>query len=253
MDNERERFRLWWEYLKRSKNYILFRKYRARRRKNPEVEWPKELEDYNLMLLGQVANLFGDIEKKDFDHWWERYEASPASEYIGYESNELLKEIITPKIKDFNEVSRFNLSKCAISYELQMGKKPTLNQFIDYYSQRPEDFTRTGEIVLSVNVVGNTLEKLTEKFKEIVSLEKKKKEVKVLESNKKKSRLRIDELERYLKVFDLKEEGLKWKEIVKIFDPSLPFDDVRRSFLQDYSNAKKIIKNAEQFDFPGSY
>jgi len=67
--------------------------------------------------------------------------------------------------------------------------------------------------------------------------------------------LRLDELQRYLKAYDLKKEGKTNKEIAEIiypkFDPKI--QDTKRRVMRDRKNAENIIKNVEQGVFPGKY
>ena len=72
---------------------------------------------------------------------------------------------------------------------------------------------------------------------------------------KKVGRIRYDELQRYLKIYDLKKTGMKWKDIFKKTYPDMTWDEqnTRRSIHTEYEKAKKIIKNVEKGDFPGRY
>jgi hypothetical protein len=71
--------------------------------------------------------------------------------------------------------------------------------------------------------------------------------------------IRIDELERYLKAYDLKRKGKTNKEIAKIFYPEYDLSDADlnatalRYVSRDLSKARKIIKNVEIGYFPGKY
>ena len=67
--------------------------------------------------------------------------------------------------------------------------------------------------------------------------------------------IRMDELKRYLKVYDLKESGKKEREIMKIIYPShesMEWDLVRM-IKRDRKNAETIIANVENGFFPGKY
>jgi len=58
------------------------------------------------------------------------------------------------------------------------------------------------------------------------------------------SRVRFDELKRYLQIYDLKQEGMKMKDIVAKVDPSRKGNnaDVLRAFRSDLQKAKKSLK-----------
>lgn len=70
-----------------------------------------------------------------------------------------------------------------------------------------------------------------------------------LSTKKSKKRFRPDEVERYLKVYDLREQGKKWDYIIREFGRGNESDStmltLRPMFIRDYNNAKKIIKNLE--------
>jgi hypothetical protein len=71
--------------------------------------------------------------------------------------------------------------------------------------------------------------------------------------------IRVDELERYLKVYDLKRKGKTNKEVAKIIYPEYDLSDADlnatalRYVSRDLSKARKIIKNVEMGYFPGKY
>ena len=67
--------------------------------------------------------------------------------------------------------------------------------------------------------------------------------------------LQFDEIERYLKVYDLKKKGLKMVDIIKKIKPTAKNKDVnvQRAFYQDIERAENIIKNAGLGIFPGDY
>lgn len=71
--------------------------------------------------------------------------------------------------------------------------------------------------------------------------------------------LRIDELERYLKAYDLKRKGKTNKEVAKIIYPEYDLSDADlnatalRYVSRDLSKARKILKNVEMGYFPGKY
>lgn len=66
------------------------------------------------------------------------------------------------------------------------------------------------------------------------------------------SRVRFDELKRYLTVYDLHEQGFKMKDIIAKINPGQKGDNanVLRSFYMDLQKAKRVIKNVEFGSFP---
>jgi hypothetical protein len=67
--------------------------------------------------------------------------------------------------------------------------------------------------------------------------------------------VRMDELERYLKTYDLKMDGKTNKEIAKIVYPNYDAEDkdTIRAVMRDRKKAEKVITNVERGFFPGSY
>jgi hypothetical protein len=63
----------------------------------------------------------------------------------------------------------------------------------------------------------------------------------------------IDEVMRYLHVFDLKKEGKTIREIASIVYGKDLNGNVQRAVLRDFEKAKRIISNAETGYFPGQY
>lgn len=67
-------------------------------------------------------------------------------------------------------------------------------------------------------------------------------------------RIRYDELQRYLKIYDLRKDGMRWEDIFKKAYPKKKWNEEnRRSILMDHTKAKRIIKNVEIGNFPGKY
>lgn len=64
-----------------------------------------------------------------------------------------------------------------------------------------------------------------------------------------------DALQKYLHVYDHTEKKVKMKDIIKKMEPGLDSEneDVQRVFYKYLEKAEKIIKNAENGQFPGDY
>ena len=121
-----------------------------------------------------------------------------------------------------------------------------------------------GDAVLRVSIDCRAdIKQITKKLKELIEIHKNgpskslfdlHNKLHLLPSNN--SRIREDELKRYLKIYDLKEiEGLTMGEIVNLMDTSSKseIDSVMRVFWADLAKAKKIISNTEHNEFPGNY
>ena len=64
--------------------------------------------------------------------------------------------------------------------------------------------------------------------------------------------LRIDELKRYLDIFDLRKK-YSMKQIIEMKGKNSKDTNIVSIFHQDLKRAKKIIKNVEKGYFPGNY
>lgn len=69
--------------------------------------------------------------------------------------------------------------------------------------------------------------------------------------------LRVNEIEKYLKVYVLRKKGLTMPEIIRCFYPKQKENaknaDIQRVFYNDLQRAGNIIKNVEDGYFPGDY
>ena len=146
-------------------------------------------------------------------------------------------------------------------YETQkvLGREPTIEE----YKVKVADIIKFHDIgyekiYLEIITFGKTKAELVELFDKHIKEVKNKPLTRHMESRffaKPTTRIRADELSRYLKVYDLKKQGLTMKEIIQTIDPNNNGDDanVLRAYNRDHSKAKKIIKNVERNLFPGDY
>lgn len=139
-----------------------------------------------------------------------------------------------------------------------LKREPSIDEYKEkIYGKTWEAGDREG-LYLIVDTLENTKEVLIEEFTKIIKAMKKDpshvhRDARL--SGKPTTRIRLDELTRYLQIYDLWKQGHKMKEIVATIDPNNISDDahVLRAFRRDLSKAKKIIKNVEQGHFPGDY
>jgi hypothetical protein len=149
--------------------------------------------------------------------------------------------------------------------EKELGRKPNLDEFKESLSGFLTDeprlhitirnpFNNKDEII---NRISDMIESRRSKTENLYF--KHKKEHDFFEPNRFElpgSNLREDELKRYLKVYDLKSNGKKTKEIVKTVYKNYPLesiDSATRMTLRDLQKARKIIKNVEMGFFPGKF
>jgi len=152
-------------------------------------------------------------------------------------------------IEDYSKFVESDIDSVIVKFKKLHGKEPNIHEF-------KSDFLRLmrnpASIYLRVNLSEAKTEDLKRRFSEI--LKEQKKLIKTIPSLIPTPNVRLDELKRYLKIYDHRvARKLTWKEISQIEASDLPGDDIQRAFKRDLQNAKKIIKNVENCVFPGKY
>lgn len=143
-------------------------------------------------------------------------------------------------------------------------RKPTAKELGK--SLKEEIFIPYSTLFLEIDVVGSSREELNRSFSKIINKAKggfqvKEKEDKYRWFSHPIGRKKIDEIKRYLTVYDIWEENNskgKWTELVSqkidfYKDAKTGPMDLKREIQRDKSKALKIIKNAEKGIFPGNY
>lgn len=276
--SEKEVYRLWWEYLKRSNN---FQVYCDVVRKYMRYEYKKKGKKYLIknvrLILSQVSRIeneiirqfyetsisieekkyfeillcaecmernwltFGDVFVDSFDDWWESQERQDFSVPL----------VVLNEPGALAKLPYF-LKECK-RIKIERGKNPTPEEVIEILIEEENEY-----LFIAVPMVGKmTMNDISKKIGEVRARWKNDDKFLMSDQSFKRyfmpvSRIRFDELQRYLKVYDLKQQGLKIKEIIYELDPSKRCNDgdtqrIYRSFLQ---KAKKIIKNVEFGFFP---
>lgn len=257
--SEKDIYRLWWEYLKRSEHYKEYcdiepypikivekaDKYIAVVM-NPKTKKlsPKTISDEQFYLIWNMQrnwDTFGNIFKTKFDDWWKKRKI-PNKELPVLPLND--PDICT-KLPLFVEMNN-ELKKSKAKY-------PSPDQVLAQLIKSEPNY-----IFLAVPMVGNvTTEEISTQIASI-RLEYRNEPIYRLADYLYKrfkrpiSRVRFDELKRYLRVYDFKQDGLTMKQIIAEIDPDHKgFDvDVVRSFRSHLQKAKKLIANVEQGIFP---
>jgi hypothetical protein len=248
MEKEKEYWRLWWEYLKRSERYrVFYEKVREREKRGfsaPEsfTEVDEDLAEGNKRLsYGLLANYleFGDIHNTTFEDWF-RFRSTAQS------------------VKDYGHLFAIDLDDYVQGFKGVHGQKPSLQElkrhFVKLFRQPPY-------VHIRVNIAGDTITNLKGQFGQIVK--ERKEQIAGIKPygmmfRRRSTRIRPKELERYLEVYDLKQNGLTIAQIVQKMEKTteedyIKDDDIQRTYKRDLQKAKKIIKNVELFRFPGDY
>lgn len=205
-----------------------------------------------LVNSGLYANLFrfGNVHANSFETWMNMQQ-------------EDIKINSQKSVTIYNFEQEFNSS--IEHFKRAEERNPTIQEFVDHFLSRIY-FPCSATIHFEVDLLTPyTIQDLLKQIGKIIKKERNKPEIRRIRAEKnllpfsntqvKDNYLRLDELERYLKIYDLKKQGLKMMDIIKIIEPKAYNKDVnvQRAFYLDIEKAKMIIKNVGLGIFPGEY
>lgn len=247
MKNEKEYYRLWWEYLRRSPDYQEFCEWYQESLKKSETLIPEKFEKgkaeiKNSALIRYYDFIAADCHGLSFDDLW-KHKKKRIEFSKNWEKDRLIQNYSKFAEKDFNTFINY--------FKKFHGREPTMNEFKKIYYK---DHIDSQLLIIDPRFYEpkEIIQELSKISKEIIR-------------NYRSRMVRIDGLKRYLQVYDLwkqtDENGKRkftLKEIIKrVGDKSQKekADDanVQRAFRADLAKAKKIIKNTERGIFPGKY
>lgn len=276
VDKEKEFYKLWIEYLKRSDDYkkfceILKHNKNLKKKKNPPLPIPGKFKHSR----GYIGNfyIFGLIHDKQwtFEKWWKRYKGKaffhngfPVDDYI---SRWVLgvKEEFKPEgiVEDYVNSLQSDMDICIRKFKsYNQGREPTLSEFKEYFLNELKDGNLSQYITIRIDPRGETTDDILKQIKKFIrekrkNLQIRNREFKFIKYFKPSTKLRLDELKKYLNVYNLKQQipKLKPKEIIKKINPNDDANDleVQRVYRDFYQKAKKIIQWVEHGFFPGPY
>lgn len=258
--SEKEVYRLWWEYLKRSEKYkaycslvpqavkiakkkkggswqiIIVSLIKSKFSFGDDVLFDVFIEEY----APKIWKRFGDIFNNSFDDWWKKinldYYKLPV--IVLNDPNNACKALPFFAEEFRNRKKRKNIY-------------PSPEEALKILAKSEYEF-----IFLAVPMVGKvTIEDIS---KQIADIRKKwKNEFATRDFYFRRfrmpvSRVRLDEMKRYLRVYDLKQQGKTMKEIIAEIDPDRRGEEanVLRSFRNDLRKAKDIVSSVEGGSFP---
>jgi len=244
---QKKTFKLWIEFLRRSKDYKAFCEWyrnRSKMRRN------KKFMASSPYWLKQGLNfpMFGDIHDPNysFEKWWNDFEKQQAK----------IEKRHKPIISGLELIEQcdalvhfFKTLKC---------REPTVNEVKHLWLTDDG-----GSCIMKVNISGNSPEELRQQFKRLILAKKRepivKEEDRTIKRHWKPSTgyIRFDELERYLSVYDKFSDGMSVNEIADSDDyykiHNADWMTKKREIYMDIEKAERIIKNVEAGNFPGKY
>ncbi len=274
--SQKKAYRLWWEYLKLSNDYKRFCEWMDKRLKDSSLPIPKQ---FNWFELWDGYKMFGNIHVDSFEEWWENNKGKLGR---GKEGG------FPGPIADYTDFVMIEMEDIIEDFKRRNGKEPSLEQFKGSFLEHLKFPVSRFYFMVSVFGDYRDFEDLGRRFIKIVKEKKemqgrisKKRAEEYSKALEKKwhvhfdevepnkytmwagkwqyptSPLRLDQVERYLQVYNLFAKGPKWHQVadqIEIYQGHKgDSEDVRRAILQDRTNAKTIIGNAEKGIFPGQY
>jgi hypothetical protein len=269
----KEKYRLWWEYFKRSGLYNRlgekFLSFIAAKEESAMIEWAREERRNNKNIPISIFLLFRELMGgKSIDEWWE----------TNYELTKPRNPKVVDISKNMEEFQDFYFKFSSRDYIPNTGVGKS---FFDAKGEERPTLDK-GNILLqplrgdlTINISGLRFWKNKQLEKEIRKLIRSRKE-------ETKSRLglsgkfRYDKVSKYLEVYDkvesLKKKKLSWEKITREFYPGVvkrlddenlsvkAYDRIlkrisshERRLKMEYAKAKKIMSNTEKSQFPGKY
>jgi len=252
MKHDKEKERLQWEFLKRNKDYKEYCEWQRAKTKNSKLALPDKFKPemgpvQDLNPIGLTFGKYGDIHKSDFESWYfDYYEDDKNGTQIPYKDLHLgaVDDIsgVDPSMKYFmRNTFIYIIDKCKRIF----GREPSLLEMADFLCAQMR-MEREFQSYLKIRQAGFTIKEINRLVDEVRTILKKKIRDK---------RLRIDELKRYLSIYDIwnESDGKRWVSIAK---ETIPFykkkekesnvdsGDIERMIKRDLSKAKKLIKQA---------
>lgn len=269
-------YKLWWEYLRRSDGYKAHCEKYPDAVKNTELfgiysinsshlrEFPKDDviidPDYDEFCEEKKkwkhASYFCNVHKGSFEVWWKKFaqlpDEEPTIEELSTHIDGMVKNAYFSTVKK----SIKSMDKDSIYWAFMKKYRKIGYKALHEIIEQPD----LPYIYLRINADAFTIDDI----KEIKRIIRRKKEdfIKRRDGSffmhktyfKEVGRIRYDELQRYLKIYDLKKTGMKWPDIFKKTYPNKEWNELnRRSIRTEYEKARKIVKNVEKGDFPGKY
>lgn len=256
--NQKDIYRLWWEYLKLSddyKKYCISPAFRKQIKKEEDAQrifpWPEfvvqlyKTQSYAKDLTDTYES-FGNVHTDLFDEFWER-------------KGKDLKLYFPSSISNFSMT--FELL-CRNYEHLDSKGRPNLKEFQKYVL----DFLNNNKYMITLEILfAHPVNKIEADFKKLLNKKFKTIEVKVFGKASQWFRcknlvptpnVRMDEVKRYLEVLKVyKDHKLKGKEAFKKVIPDGKYSNKnqRRAFFRDKEKGERILKNVEAGYFPGYY
>ena len=271
-DEQKEVYRLWWEYLKRSEDYKEFCGWMRKKREDRKTPVPEKFKPKLDKKGGKINHHivltfmgFGDVHAYTFEEWWDWMKEK-------MEEREQNKIHCWPKaIENYlvwyieTCIDSFETDKDGQGLTLEDVKRGLKKHFVEHVKRFDP-----GSLFLMIDPAKGKTKELCEEFKQIIIAKKKDPLVKGRERIYKQraepcTQVRIEALKRYLAVYDASKKRNKntytLKDVIREIGTNVDKEnlnsekavDVVRAYGACLQKARKIIRNTEYGIFPGAY
>ena len=254
-------YKLWWEYLRRSKEYKELCEYYKELLANEKTLMPNKFKIGNshsdLVETFQVFHNLHDMltpegETFTFEIWYQNHKIK-CERFLKDEENSIVNDYLNSG--DFEIDMKFNLD----DFKKRFDRSPTPEEFISYFIgnlKKSEtvifirvDFSRH-RLAMLKSVIGQFISRAVNGSKNKNSQNK----FLMCKNLLPTPNLNFESVERYLWVYDLKCKGLSTVEVAEKMGKIKSHNvDVLPEVRRDFRKAKKIIVNVEKGFFPGKY
>lgn len=272
--SEKEVYRLWWEYLKRSERYRLICEILTRLKLHKTArlntsERNRLIKEYDKYAYNiDISLIIASTAWIPYNTYWQIYGNVFETKF---EDVWMKGHMVKLKDTSATKLPVVDLRKSdTVSYIIfQDDYIRTSDEYLDAYLE-PESRTTgfkkllkssVSYIFLGIPIVGTAnMKSISAEIKTIRDSYMKTEKAKVCDGIMKQAiapsgQIRLDELNFYLKVYDLRKEGLTMPQVIKKLRPEQSSDstNVSRQFFSFQKKAKQIISNVEYGYFPGKY
>ena len=236
IDYPRDHYKLWWRFLRRSQDYKKLCFWVRKKKEDPSLEWPDEfLSDREKWIFKPIVATHrrnGDVHVDSFKQWYEYH----------LRIRDMNGEICQAKVlQDYQSHVCHLLGNRLKKLTRRLQREPSAVELIECFSSERNLFQGRW-YVLDAQLVSSkmTLDIVRDELKSIGS---------------RKPNIRYDAIKKHIKAYDLQVLGKTRIEIAAMIYPGEQSDsaDTLRKVDRHLSEAKRIIKKAENGLFPGSF
>lgn len=235
-------YELWIEYLRRSEDYKILCEYVNKNGFLSLGATPESLKGKEFLPVTYL--FFGDIYKQSFKETF-----SKISTWLETFSS------LSSSVENYSNLIESDVEQLISNLKRTNKREPNIYELKNVIVQFIKN---SSTLYLKVELSNTTMKNIKKRITEI--LKERKKIIKTIPSLMPNQNIRLEELERYLRIFDYRKDGLDYDKILSI-EPHRKTtknhenaeDYAKRAFKRDLQYAKKIIKNVEKGLFPGEY